>query len=66
MQDTLEKLAEESLALGRPPARRTGPSVAGLPQAHAVGFSLSGVSSAVAACAGPLPKTVKPSACRGN
>jgi hypothetical protein len=66
MQDTLESLAEGSGALGRPPARRPGPPVAGLPQAHAVGFSLPGVSSAVAACAGPLPKTVKPSACRGN
>ena len=66
MQDTLEKLAEESLALGRPPARRTGPSVAGLPQAQAGGFSLPGASSAMAAFAGPLPKAVKLSACRGN
>jgi hypothetical protein len=66
MQDTLEKLAEESLALGRPPARRTGPPVAGVPQAHAGGFSWAGASSAMAACAGPLPKTVKLSACRGN
>ncbi len=66
MQDTVDSLAEGSLALGRPLARRPGPPVAGLPYAHAVGFSLPGVSSAVVACVGPLPKTVKPSACRGN
>ena len=66
LQDTLESLAEQSLALGRPPARRPCPPGAGLPQAHTVGFSVPGVSSAVAACAEPVLKTVKPSACLGN
>ena len=66
MQDTLEKLPEESLALGRPPARRTGPPFAGRPQALAGGLSMTGASSEMAAFVGPLPRTVKPSACRGN
>ena len=65
-QDTLESLAEGSLALGRSPAGGPGPPVAGLPQARAVGLSLPGVSFAEAACAGPLPSAVQPSACRGN
>ena len=57
-QDTLESLAEGSLALGRSPAGGPGPPVAGLPQARAVGLSLPGVSFAEAACAGPLPSAV--------
>ena len=64
--DTLESLAEGSLALGRFPAGGPGPPVAGLPQVRAVGRSLPGVSFAEAACAGPLPSAVQPHACRGN
>ena len=67
MQEALEKLAAESLALGRPPASRMGPpSASAYMKALEGGLSMTGASSAMATFAGPLPKTVKLSACRGN
>ena len=65
MQDTLEKLAAESLALGRPLARRMGPPCASVyKKALEEGFSAT--EALAMASAEPLPKTVKLSACRGN
>ena len=66
LQDTLESLAEGSRALGRFPAGGPGPPVAGSLQARAVGPALPGASLAEAACAGPLPRAVLPSVCRGS
>ena len=65
MQDTLEKWAEESLTLGRPPARRKGPpSAAVYWQAQEEGFTAT--EAWATASAEPLPAKVRPSPCRGN
>ena len=63
---SLESLVEESRASGGLPMRGPGPPVAGSLQARAVGLALPGASLAEVAFAGPLPRAVQPSVCRGN
>ena len=65
MQDTLEKLAEESLTLGRPLASRKGPPCADVyRKAQDEGFSAT--EAWAMASAEPLPAKVRPYPCRGN
>ena len=65
MQDTLEKWAEESLALGKPPARRKGPPCADVYwKAQEEGYTAA--EAWAMASAEPLPAKVRPSPCRGS
>ena len=63
--DTLEKLAEESLTLGRPPGSRKGPPCEEVYwKAQDAGFSAT--EAWAMACAEALPVEVSPNPCRGN
>ena len=65
MQDTLEKLAAESLTLGRPLARRNGPPCADVYR-KALDEGFSATEALAMASAAPLPVKVRPYSCRGN
>ena len=65
MQDTLEKLAAESLSLGMPLARRRGPPCA-TAYRKALDEGFSATEALAMASAEPLPVKAKPYACRGN
>jgi hypothetical protein len=65
MQETLEKWAEESLALGRPPAGRKGPPRAEVYwRAQEEGYTAT--EDWAMASAEPLPAKARHSPCRGN
>ena len=65
MQDTLEKLAAESLSLGMPLARRRGPPCA-TAYRKALDEGFSATEALAMASAEPLPVKATPYACRGN
>jgi hypothetical protein len=65
LQDSLEKLAEESLTMGMPPARRKGPPCEEVYwKAQEEWFCAT--EAWAMACAEPLPAKVRPNPCRGN